>query len=85
MTSSLSMPREAFRHYYNNDVGAHGDGSVFKLTPTNGGWTFTDLYDFTSDGGSPYGSVAVDAHGNILGTTAVGGSDNQGVVFQITP
>ena len=70
-----------------NAEGAHGDGSVFKLSPSQGGWKFTDLYDFTSgsDGGLPYGSVAVDANGNIFGTTAVGGSDNQGVVFEITP
>lgn len=70
-----------------NGDGANGFGSVFKLTPGKGGWTFTDLYDFTdgSDGGLPYGSVAVDTHGNIFGTTAVGGSDNQGVVFEITP
>ena len=34
--------------------GAHGAGSVFKLTPSGGGWTETDLYDFTggSDGGN---------------------------------
>jgi uncharacterized repeat protein (TIGR03803 family) len=70
-----------------NGDGAHGFGSVFKLTRTTSGWKFTDLYDFTngSDGGSPYGSVAVDAQGNIFGTAAVGGSDNQGVVFQIMP
>ena len=70
-----------------NGAGAHGLGSVFKLTFSNGTWTFTDLYDFTggTDGGSPYGSVAVDPHGNIFGTAVVGGSDNQGVVFEITP
>jgi uncharacterized repeat protein (TIGR03803 family) len=70
-----------------NGEGANGDGSVFKLSPAKGGWTYTDLYDFTSgsDGGLPYGSVAVDARGNIFGTASLGGSDNQGVVFQITP
>jgi uncharacterized repeat protein (TIGR03803 family) len=70
-----------------NRDGAIGDGSVFKLSPNGGGWTFTDLYDFTNgtDGGFPYGSVAVDAHGNIFGTTSSGGSNNQGVVFEITP
>jgi uncharacterized repeat protein (TIGR03803 family) len=70
-----------------NSDGANGLGSVFKLTPNNGDWTFTDLYDFTggSDGGLPYGSLAVDAHGNIFGTNVIGGSDNQGVVFEITP
>lgn len=70
-----------------NAEGADGLGSVFKLTPRNGQWRFTDLYDFVggSKGGSPYGSLAVDAHGNIFGTAVVGGSDNQGVVFEITP
>ena len=27
--------------------GAYDQGFVFKLTPSNGGWNFTDLYDFT--------------------------------------
>ena len=42
--------------------GAHQFGSVFKLTHSNGSWTYTDLYDFTggNDGGYPYGVVAVD-------------------------
>ncbi len=69
-----------------NGEGANGDGSVFKLSPGKGGWKYTDLYDFASgnDGGLPYGSVAVDAHGTVFGTASVGGSDNQGVVFEIT-
>ena len=27
--------------------GAFNVGSVFKLTPTRDGWTYTDLHDFT--------------------------------------
>ena len=70
-----------------NGEGANGLGSVFKLTPGNSGWTFTDLYDFPGggNGASPYGSVAVDSLGNVFGTAAVGGSSNQGLVFEITP
>lgn len=66
---------------------ANGFGSVFKLTPGKTGWTFTDLYDFLdgNDGAQPYGSVAVDSKGNVFGTTVIGGSTNQGVVFEITP
>ncbi len=72
---------------FTNADGTQGLGSVFKLTAANGSWTFADLYDFTggSDGASPYGSVAVDADGNIFGTAVVGGSKNQGIVFEITP
>jgi uncharacterized repeat protein (TIGR03803 family) len=67
--------------------GANGLGSIFMLAPVNGVWTFTDLYDFIGgkDGGQPYGSVAVDSEGNVFGTTNVGGSQNQGVVFEFTP
>jgi uncharacterized repeat protein (TIGR03803 family) len=67
--------------------GKNGLGSVFKLAPGKGGWTFTDLYDFVggSEGAQPYGSVAVDKDGNVFGTTNTGGSQNQGLVFEITP
>jgi uncharacterized repeat protein (TIGR03803 family) len=67
--------------------GTFGNGSVFKLTPFQGGWTETDLYDFTGgdDGECPVGGMALDANGNIYGTAASGGSHGYGVVFEITP
>ena len=85
--NKLTLDAQGNLYGATNSEGANGLESVFKLTPGNGGWTFTDLYDFTggSDGGIPYGSVAVDAQGNIFGTNVVGGSNNQGVVFEITP
>ncbi len=66
--------------------GPGSDGLVFKLAQSNGNWTFTDLHDFTGGigGAGPTGSVAVDAHGNIFGTTSLGGTYNHGVVFKIT-
>lgn len=66
---------------------AHPWGSVFKLTRTNGGWTYISLHDFTggADGGTPYGSLAFDANGNLYGTTYAGGANGQGVVFEISP
>ena len=62
-------------------------GSVFKLTPSNGGWTETDLYDFagSSDGGVPYGSVLIGPNGNLYGTASQGGANGYGVVWEITP
>ena len=67
--------------------GTHSAGSVFKMTPSNGGWTETDLYDFTgsSDGGVPYGSVLLDANGNLYGTASQGGTNGYGVIWEITP
>ena len=62
-------------------------GNVFKLTPSGSGWIYTDLHDFTggSDGGVPYSSVVVDSNGNLYGTATVGGTNDLGVVWEITP
>ena len=67
--------------------GAHGVGSVFKLTPSNGSWTYTSLHDFTngSDGGFPYSNLVIDQHGDLYGTASTGGASGAGVVFEITP
>ncbi len=67
--------------------GAHGYGSVFKLSPSGSGWIFTSLHDFTggSDGAFPYAKVILDSAGNLYGSTGGGGTDRNGVVFEITP
>jgi uncharacterized repeat protein (TIGR03803 family) len=67
--------------------GAFQQGNVFKLAPSQDGWAYTSLHDFTggSDGARPFGNVALDAGGNIYGTTQFGGSHEDGVVFEITP
>jgi len=68
-------------------------GTVFELTPhSNGNWTETVLYSFLagSDGKNPHGGVAMDAKGNLYGTTAAGGTggtcagDGCGTVFTLT-
>ncbi len=40
-----SLTKDAAGNFYGTNVkdGANGVGSVFKLTPSNGGWTLTDL------------------------------------------
>jgi len=71
--------------------GAYGYGSAFKLTPSNGGWTYTPLHDFTggSDGGYISSNLIMDANGNLYGVASGGASqscfDGCGVVFEITP
>lgn len=63
-------------------------GTVYKLTPSSSGpWTETILYQFQggSDGAVPYGGLAMDDSGNLYGTTAFGGQDGGGVVFEVTP
>jgi uncharacterized repeat protein (TIGR03803 family) len=67
--------------------GAHGAGEVFELSPGGNGWTETVLYSFSGglDGADPfYADVILDAEGNLYGTTAEGGTFNQGVVFKLS-
>jgi len=67
--------------------GAYGFGSVFKLAPSNGIWTYLSLHDFTdgNDGGYPKSNLVIDANGNLYGTASTGGAYGDGVVFEITP
>jgi uncharacterized repeat protein (TIGR03803 family) len=69
-----------------------GCGTVFELSPTNGGWGFRTLYTFqggTNDGQGPYGRVAFGPDGALYGTTIDGGNQNCpsgcGLVFSLTP
>jgi uncharacterized repeat protein (TIGR03803 family) len=66
--------------------GANNLGAIFNLTHSGGGWDFHSLRSFSgSDGSAPFGNVALDANGNVFGTTSAGGTDLRGVVFEITP
>ncbi len=61
-------------------------GNVFELSPAGGGWIYIDLYDFTggNDGSNPLGGVVVTSSGGYLyGTTAGGGTNGDGVIYQI--
>ena len=75
--------------------GANGTGSVFKLTPQNGSWTYTLLFSF--DGGlgdpsgyEPLGTPILDGNGNIYGTASEGGTQecdfevNCGTVWEVS-
>ena len=67
-----------------NGCSGYGCGSVFELSPSAGGWTFTSLYEFNDgrDGGNPYAGVTLDSAGNLYGTTS-GLLGGDGSVFQI--
>src|ERR1035438_5459485 len=67
--------------------GANGQGgTVFKITP-NG--NLTTLYSFCSQTGCTDGTeprwLIQGTDGNFYGTTQVGGANNEGTVFKITP
>ena len=77
-----------------NGCGGNGCGTVFSLRPPMNApinvltdWTETVLYRFTggSDGALPVGDLVFDQAGNIYGTTAGGGSSQEGTVYELTP
>lgn len=67
--------------------GRYQSGTVYELTPSNGGWTETILYSFTggTDGANPDSSLTFDQVGNLYGTTYAGGNYGLGTVFELTP
>jgi uncharacterized repeat protein (TIGR03803 family) len=65
----------------------YGCGTVFKLTRESGGqWTESVLHSFqaTGDGISTEG-LALDAAGNVYGSTFLGGAYSAGTVFELSP
>jgi uncharacterized repeat protein (TIGR03803 family) len=62
--------------------GADGDGAVFEIA--HGGSTITDLASFTgTNGENPQAGLVMDSSGNLYGTALLGGSSNDGVVFEV--
>ncbi|MGH9495987.1 MAG: choice-of-anchor tandem repeat GloVer-containing protein, partial [Candidatus Sulfotelmatobacter sp.] len=63
--------------------GASNNGAVFRLTPAG---QEIVLYSFQggTDGSVPGAGVNIDGHGNLYGTTFLGGSSAVGTVFVLT-
>ena len=62
----------------------NGCGTVFKVTSAG---TLTTLYTFTamSDGGAPTAGLVQGSDGNFYGTTTIGGQNQFGTIFKLTP
>jgi uncharacterized repeat protein (TIGR03803 family) len=65
--------------------GNDGDGVVYNFVTAAFG--YDDLHDFTGDpdGQNPYADPIETADGNLWGTTAIGGSANEGTIYEIVP
>jgi uncharacterized repeat protein (TIGR03803 family) len=62
--------------------GSTGSGVVFELSPSQTGWSYSVLYNFTgtpSGNSQPTGSLAMDTAGNLYGTT------NNGLAYELSP
>lgn len=67
--------------------GPDGGGTVWELSPSDGGWTFQVLHSFTSTENiaGPVGRLAIDSAGNLYGSTMSEGQYGYGNVFELTP
>jgi len=60
-------------------------GTIFKLTPSQGGWAFSTLYSLPGSGISgTFRNVLMDASGSLYGTTHCDGANNAGTVYKLT-
>jgi uncharacterized repeat protein (TIGR03803 family) len=68
--------------------GAHNLGIVYMLAPqAGGGFTEHVLHTFAggADGASPLAGLIFGPHGNLYGTTTLGGSANCGTAYELVP
>lgn len=66
--------------------GTYGVGVVYELSRSAGVWSETELFSFNStDGGEPWAGVVFGSNGNLYGVTYNGGTDDGGVVYELTP
>jgi uncharacterized repeat protein (TIGR03803 family) len=70
----------------NTTACAPGCGTIFRLAPSGSTWAESPFFRFNSTNGRlPNNSgLTKDAAGNLYGVTGLGGSSNDGVVFEIT-
>jgi uncharacterized repeat protein (TIGR03803 family) len=76
-----------------NEGGQFGQGTIYQMVPSQGGWIENILYSFgeSNGGGSPIGSLVIDHAGNLYGITYTGGdphclgTNSCGVVFELSP
>jgi uncharacterized repeat protein (TIGR03803 family) len=65
--------------------GTGGGGTIFKMTPASGGWTFTVLYSLPGwNISGPFRNLMIDGAGNLYGTTHCDGANDAGTVYKLS-
>ena len=64
--------------------GLNNGGVVYELSPYDGGWTYNVIYNLSGADGGPFGSLTLDAAGNLYGLANGDGINDAGMVFKLT-
>jgi uncharacterized repeat protein (TIGR03803 family) len=74
-------------------AGSGGGGTIYELSPSGGGWSYSVLHSFAATGAGPngqcyncpgaYATLLIDAAGNLFGTTYNDGVHGRGMVFEL--
>jgi uncharacterized repeat protein (TIGR03803 family) len=84
--AGLTMDAAGNLYGTTSTYGPNLGGTVFELSPMNGGWNFNVIYALSgSSGDGPAGSLLLDSAGNLYGTTQLNGAYDEGSVFKLTP
>ena len=68
-----------------NKGGTSGGGTVFELSPSGGGWTYSLLHSLTGGANcGPWASLTLKG-GNLYGATVCDGTSSAGNVFELSP
>jgi len=65
--------------------GSHIYGTAFELQASNGGFSYSILYNFGVESETPVPTLTLDSAGNLYGTAQSGGTGGVGAVFQLSP
>ena len=79
-----TLIKDAIGNFYGTarDNGPNGGGTVFELSPANGGgWNFSLVYAFSSC--SPQAGVTLGPDGDLYGACQLGGTNQFGWIFRM--
>ena len=65
--------------------GSHIYGTAFELQASNGGFSYSILYNFGVESETPVPTLTLDSAGNLYGTAQSGGTGGVGAVFRLSP
>jgi uncharacterized repeat protein (TIGR03803 family) len=85
--SSLTLDATGALYGTSECDGEFSGGNVFKVAFNGVDWYYSSLHDFNGSDGLAAGEsgVTIGPDGTLYGTTRLGGSQNKGTVWMITP